>query len=263
MLRNLVTELIGVVLAARSASAPTASSADTELIDDFVAANCILADQGVLDGFGHVSARHDRHPDRYLLARSMAPALVTAADIMEFDLDSNPVDGRGRTAYLERFIHGEIYKAQPEVRAVVHSHSPAVIPFGVVGVPLRPIFHLGGFLGVGVPVFEIRDTGGPATDMLVRNPALGAALADTLGNAPVALMRGHGDVVVGGSISEAVFRAVYTEVNARLESEALRLGQGQVVFLNEEEARAAAETNSGQIGRPWALWKAKALAAGR
>lgn len=236
------------------------SSVDAELIGDLVAANRILAAEGVLDGFGHVSARHDKDPGRFLLARSMAPALVTAGDVMEFDLDSNPIDARGRTAYLERFIHSEIYRVHPEVQAVVHSHSPAVIQFGVVGVTLRPIFHLGGFLGVGVPVFEIRDTGGLATDMLIRNAGLGAALAKTLGSAPVALLRGHGDVVVGRSVQEAVFRAIYTEVNARLENEALRLGQGQVVFLNEEEAKAAAETNSAQIGRPWELWKAKALA---
>jgi len=235
------------------------SSADGELIDDLVAANRILAAEGVLDGFGHVSARHDKDPGRFLLARSMAPALVAAADLLEFDLDSNAIDARGRTAYLERFIHSEIYRVHSEVQAIVHSHSPAVIPFGVVGVALRPIFHLGGFLGTGAPVFEIRDAGGPATDMLIRNAALGAALATALGSAPVALLRGHGDVVVGRSIREAVFRAIYTEVNARLESEALRLGGGQVVFLNEEEARAAAETNSAQIGRPWELWKAKAL----
>lgn len=263
MLRHLVTELIGVALAARSVAAPGAGVADADLLDDLVAANRILAAEGVLDGFGHVSARHDRNPDRFLLARSMAPALVAASDIMEFDLDGNPVDAQGRTSYLERFIHSEIYRAHPAVQAVVHSHSPAVIPFGVVGVPLRPIFHLGGFLGEGAPVFEIRDAAGPATDMLVRNPALGAALARTLGEAPVALMRGHGDVVVGRSIREAVFRAIYTEVNARLASEALRLGQGQAVFLTAEEARAAAETNSGVIGRPWELWKAKAMAKGR
>jgi ribulose-5-phosphate 4-epimerase/fuculose-1-phosphate aldolase len=260
MLRNLATELLGMILATGSPAARSAGSANPELIDDLVAANRILAAEGVLDGFGHVSARHDKRPDRFLLARSMAPALVTAADILEFDLDGNALEARGRTAYLERFIHSEIYRAHPEAQAVVHSHSPAVVPFGVVGVPLRPIFHLGGFLGAGVPIFEIRDAGGPATDMLIRNPALGAALANTLGNAPVALLRGHGDVVVGRSIREAVFRAIYTEVNARLESEALRLGEGRVVFLNEEEARAAAETNSAQIGRPWELWKAKALA---
>jgi ribulose-5-phosphate 4-epimerase/fuculose-1-phosphate aldolase len=257
MLRNLLTELFGMVLSVGSAPGPSAGPA--ELIDDLVAANRILAEEGVLDGFGHVSARHNTAAERFLLARSMAPALVTADDIMEFDLDGNPIDPSGRTAYLERFIHSEIYRGNPEVQAVVHSHSPAVIPFGVVGVPLRPVFHLGGFLGVGVPVFEIRDAGGPATDMLIRNPALGAALAATLGAAPVALMRGHGDVVVGRSVREAVFRAVYTEVNARLASEALRLGGGEAVFLNEAEARMAAETNSAQIGRPWELWKAKAL----
>ncbi len=259
MLKNLVTDLIGMALAARPAATPS-SVADAQLIDDLVAANRILANEGVLDGFGHVSARHDKHSDRFLLARSMAPALVTAADLLEFDLDGNPLDARGRVAYLERFIHSEIYRTHPEVQAVVHSHSPAVIPFGVAGVTLRPIFHLGGFLGAGVPVFEIRDAGGPATDMLIRNTALGAALAKTLGSAPVALLRGHGDVVVGRSIREVVFRAIYTEVNARLESEALRLGDGRVVFLNEAEAVAAAATNSAQIGRPWELWKARAFA---
>jgi ribulose-5-phosphate 4-epimerase/fuculose-1-phosphate aldolase len=236
------------------------TTADPVLIEDVVAANRILFDQGVVDGFGHISARHDKDPQRFLLARSMAPGLVTAADIMEFDLDGNPVDAQGRTPYLERFIHSEIFKAQPEVMAVVHSHSPAVIPFGVVaGARLRPIYHMSSFLGLGVPVFEIRDSGGPATDMLIRTPQLGAALAKTLGNAPVALLRGHGNVVVGGSVKEVVFRAVYTEVNARLEADALRLGQGQVVFLNDEEAKNSMATNRGQLTRPWDLWKAKAL----
>jgi ribulose-5-phosphate 4-epimerase/fuculose-1-phosphate aldolase len=258
MLRNLLTELTGMILA--SAVPPSTSTPGSDWIDDLVTGNRILADQGVVDGFGHISAREPGNPNRFLLARSMAPALVTAADIMEFDLDGNAIDARGRASYLERFIHSEIYKARPEVRAVVHSHSPAVIPFGVVGVPLQPIFHLGGFLAGGVPVFEIRETGRGATDMLIRNPDLGAALAKTLGDAPAALLRGHGNVVVGGSIKEAVFRAVYTEVNARLESEAMRLGGGQVVFLNEEEAKAAAETNSGQVDRPWELWKARAFA---
>jgi ribulose-5-phosphate 4-epimerase/fuculose-1-phosphate aldolase len=151
---------------------------------------------------------------------------------------------------------------QPEVAAIVHSHSPAVIPFGVVAeARLRPIYHMSSFLGLGVPVFEIRDAGGPATDMLIRTPQLGAALAKTLGNAPVALLRGHGNVVVGGSVKEVVFRAVYTEVNARLEADALRLGQ--VVFLNDEEAKNSMATNRGQLTRPWDLWKAKALGAGR
>ena len=238
------------------------SDADPALIDDLVAANRILYNEGVVDGFGHVSGRHDNNPERFLLARSMAPGLVTAADLMEFDLAGDPVDAQGRTPYLERFIHSEIYKAYPAVQAIVHSHSPAVIPFGVVAAPLRPIFHMGSFLGLGVPVFEIREAGGSATDMLIRTPALGEALAKSLGSAAVALLRGHGNVVVGASVKEVVFRAVYTEVNARLQSEALRIGQGQVVFLNDAEAMASMTTNQGQITRAWNLWKARALDGG-
>jgi ribulose-5-phosphate 4-epimerase/fuculose-1-phosphate aldolase len=235
-------------------------AADAALIDDLVTANRILYDQGVVDGFGHISVRHDATEGHFLLARSMAPGLVTAADIMEFDAEGDPIDARGRTPYLERFIHSEIYKTRPEVRAVVHSHSPSVIPFGVVAVPLQPIYHMSSFLGAGVPVFEIRDAGGPDTDMLIRDAPLGAALAETLGDSAVALLRGHGNVVVGGSIREVVFRAVYTEVNARLAADALRLGQGSALFLSRGEARAATATNQAQIGRAWDLWKAKALA---
>lgn len=241
-------------------AATQATPPDPALIEDLVAANRILYHQGVVDGFGHVSARHDKRPDHFLLARSMAPGLVAAADIMEFDRDGNAVDPQGRILYLERFIHSEIYKAHPAVMAVVHSHSPAVIPFGVTSVPLRPIFHLSSFLALGAPVFEIREAGGPATDMLIRTPELGAALARFLDRAPVALMRGHGDVVVAASLREVVFRAIYTEVNARLEAEALRLGQGRVAFLNDEEAAGATATNAGVVGRAWELWKAQALA---
>jgi len=217
----------------------------------------ILFDQGVVDGFGHVSVRHDKDPNRYLLSRSMAPGLVTSDDVMEFDLDSTPVDARGRAVYLERFIHGEIFRAHPAVMSVVHSHSPAVIPFGVSRAPLKPLYHMSGFLGAGAPVFEIRDAAGPGTDMLIRNPALGRALAEALGAHPVMLMRGHGSVVTGPSVRQAVFRAVYTEVNARMESEALRLGD--VTFLNEQEAANAMETSAGQVNRPWELWRKKAL----
>src|SRR5258707_8650131 len=144
---------------------------DAALIEDLVAASRILADQGVLDAYGHVSIRHPANPNRYLVSRAMSPANVTAADIMEFDLDSNPVDQRGRSMFLERFIHGEIYKVRPDVNAVIHSHSPARIPFGITQVPMRPVFHTASFLHVGVPVYEIRDAGG-MTNMLVGNPAL-------------------------------------------------------------------------------------------
>lgn len=222
------------------------------LIAELVLANRILFRQGVVDGFGHVSARHDRDPGRFLLARSMAPALVTPGDIMEFDLDSAPLAPRGRTPYLERFIHGEVYRARPDVMAVVHSHSPAVIPFGVSTVPLRAVSHMGGFLGAGAPVFEIRDAVGPASDMLIRDRPLGAALARSLGAAPVALMRGHGSIAVGVSIRHAVFRAVYTEMNARIAAEALRLGP--VTWLTDAEAANVAAANDGQVNRAWDLW---------
>src|SRR5215467_9070993 len=237
----------------------SAGPADPKLIEDLVAANRILADQGVVDGYGHVSVRHEKAADRYLMSRSIAPELVTAADIMEYDLDSVPVDAQGRTSYLERFIHGEIYRARPDVRAIVHNHSPSVIPFGVTGAPLRPLYHMSAFLWPGVPIFEIRSAGGPATDMLVRNPALGQALAKTLGAGPVALMRGHGAVVVGGNLPEAVFRSFYTEVNARLQAQAMSLG-GPVNYLDTEEAKKAQVSVAGTISRPWELWKRKALA---
>lgn len=225
----------------------------TALIDDLVVANHILYNEGVVDGFGHVSVRHPERPDRYLLARSVAPAVVKREDIMEFDLESNAVDARGRRPYLERFIHGEIYRARPDVLAIVHSHSPSVIPFGVTGTALRPIFHLGGFLGAGAPNFEIRDAGGAQTDMLIRTPDLGAALAVTLGKAPYALMRGHGSVAVGGSLKQVVYRAIYAEVNARLQYEASRLGD--ITFLNDAEAANAAATNDQVVDRPWELWR--------
>jgi ribulose-5-phosphate 4-epimerase/fuculose-1-phosphate aldolase len=246
-----------------TADAARPGPADPALIEDLVAANRILYHEGVVDGFGHVSVRHDKDPTHFLLARSMAPGLVTADDIMVFDTDGNAVDPRGRIVYLERFIHSEIFKLHREVEAVVHSHSPAVIPFGLTAAELRPVYHMGSFLGAGAPVFEIRDAGGPATDMLIRTPALGAALAQTLGKAAVALLRGHGDVVVGASVREVVFRAIYTEINARLETEALRLGNGNVVFLNAEEAANSTATNAGVVGRAWELWKAKALAGTR
>jgi len=234
--------------------------ADHGQIDDLVAANRILSDQGVVDGFGHVSARHEADATRFLLARSMAPGLVTAGDIMEFDLGGNALDPRGRILYAERFIHSEIYKARPEIKAIVHSHSPSIIPFGVTSVPLRPIYHMSSFLGAGVPIFEIREASGPATDMLIRTPELGAALARRIGASAVALMRGHGDVVVGASVEQVVFRAIYTEINAKLQAEALRLGEGQVNFLNTEEAAKATATNNGVLSRPWELWKRQALA---
>src|SRR5262249_29020133 len=193
----------------------------------------ILADFGVLDGFGHVSARHPTNPDHFLMSRSLAPALVTADDIMEFDLDGNAVDPRGRALFIERFIHGEIYRMRPDVMSVVHTHSPGVLPFTVSRVPLQPIYHNPAFLAAGVPVWDIRKDFG-ATDMLVRNPAIGRSLAQALGDKSVVLMRGHGDVTVGPAVRMAVFRAYYTDVNARLQSQAVGLG-GLLNFLTPGE----------------------------
>jgi ribulose-5-phosphate 4-epimerase/fuculose-1-phosphate aldolase len=234
--------------------APTVADAAPELIEDLVMANRILFQQGVVDGFGHVSGRHDKHPDRFLIARSMAPALVNAADIMAFDLDGNPLGGDTRNGYLERYLHGAIYRARPDVKGVVHSHSPAVIPFGLVkDVPLRATSHMGGFLKTGVPIYEIRDSAGPASDMLIRNTNLARDLAAALGDNVAVLMRGHGSTVAGTSVKQAVFRAVYTELTARIQSEALRLGTPN--YLTEEEGINAAQTNDANIGRAWELWR--------
>jgi len=233
----------------------TRSKVDPALIDDLVDANHILYDQGVVDGFGHVSARHPENPDCFLIARSMAPALVTAADIVELNLDGNATHPNTPGSYLERFIHSEVYRAREDVVAVVHSHSAGLIPFGAVkGAELKPISHMGGYLGEGVALYEIRDAGGPNTDMLVRTPALGRALAESLGKHSIVLMRGHGATMVGtASVRQAVYRAVYAEKNARLQMEALRLGEP--VYLTAGEAKGAALANDNNLDRAWQLWK--------
>jgi ribulose-5-phosphate 4-epimerase/fuculose-1-phosphate aldolase len=223
------------------------------LLEDIVAGSRILADLGVVDAFGHVSARHPTNPNRFLMSRSLAPALVTSGDVMEFDLDGNAIDAGGRAVFLERFIHGEIYKARPDVMAVVHTHSPGVIPFTVSQVPLRPLFHNAAFRGAGAPVWEIRKEFGE-TDMLVRDSVRGKSLAAMLGDKTVVLMRGHGDVTVGPSVKVAVFRAYYTDVDAKLQTQALSLG-GEVNYLTPEEGAKADAINLAVLDRAWNLWK--------
>ena len=225
------------------------------LLDDLVAANRVLAGLGVVDGFGHISVRHPAHPDRYFLSRSLAPEQVTRDDLMLFDLASVPQNGDTRAPYLERFIHGAIYARRPEVTSVVHSHAAAVVPFAASTVRLKPIYHMSSFLHTGAPIFEIREKFG-MTDMLIRNDAQGAALAETIGKGAVVLMRGHGYCAVGADIAEAVFRAYYTQVNAELQQRAIGLG-GDITFLADEEGALYDETNRKVIGRPWGLWKAK------
>ncbi|MGH9783769.1 MAG: class II aldolase/adducin family protein [Terriglobia bacterium] len=231
------------------------------LIEDLVAANRILADQEVVDGFGHVSVRHDKNPNRYLISRSLAPALVTAEDLREFDLDSRPVSPRaGEDLYSEVFIHGEIYKARPDVQAVVHNHSPAVIPFSIGAVPIRPVFHMSSFIGQGVPNFDIRKEMGENTDMLVLNPERGRALARVLGDHPAALMRGHGCVVVADALPLAVFRSVYLQVNASIQMQAMALNSN-VTYLTREEADLVQKLlwDRKRYLRAWDMWKQKAM----
>lgn len=256
-LRIGVARLLGVFQRADVGSGPvSAGTAEPQLIADLVAANRILAREGVLDGYGHVSVRHNRDPNRYLMSRNVPPAFVTADDVIEYDLDSNPVDLRGRYSYAERFIHGEIYKARPDVRAVVHNHSPSLIPFSVTGVPMKPVYHMSAFVGQGVPVFEIRDVGG-MTDMLISSPVLGRGLARTLGDHPAALIRGHGAVVVGSGVPLMVGRSIYLEINAKFQAQAAALGGG-VTFLDPEEVRKVEGWQD--YKRAWELWKRNATA---
>ena len=244
--------LCGLALARAQAPAAPAPGTDST-IEDIVIGSRVLADFGVLDGFGHVSARNPKNPNHFLMSRSLAPALVTADDIMEFDLDGNAIDARGRSVFLERFIHSEIYKARPDVLAVVHTHSPGVIPFGVSQTALRPMFHNAAFLGAGVPVWDIRKDFGE-TDMLVRDSTRGKSLAVTLGDKPVVLMRGHGDVTVAPSVRMAVFRAYYTDVDAKLQAQAIGLG-GEINYLTPGEGAKADTVNFIVLDRIWNLWK--------
>ncbi|MDB5512038.1 MAG: putative Class aldolase/adducin-like protein [Enterovirga sp.] len=238
------------------AQTPPAAEPDRQaVVDDIATGSRILADLGVLDGFGHLSARSPANPNRFLMSRSLAPALVTPNDVMEFDLDGNAVDPKGRAVFLERFIHAQIYRARPDVMSVVHTHSANVIPFSVTKTKLVAMYHNAAFLAGGVPVFEIRDAAGD-TDMLIRDNALGAALAKALGEKPVALMRGHGDVVVAPSVTTAVFRAYYTDVSARLQILAASLG-GEINALTPAEGQKADLVNLQIQGRAWDLWKRK------
>jgi ribulose-5-phosphate 4-epimerase/fuculose-1-phosphate aldolase len=229
---------------------PSAEPVDAAVIEDLVAASRIMAQHGVLDAWGHVSIRHPANPERYLLSRARAAALVSAEDIMEFDLDSNPVDQRGRRMFLERFIHGQAYRARQDVNAVVHSHSPTMIPFSVTGEPLKAISHLASFLVQKVPVWEIRDVG-ITQGLLVINNMQGHSLAKTLGDGPVALMRGHGNLVVAPDIKRAVHRALYTEINAQQLATALSFKR-PITFIAPDESQ-----DPKRLDDAWEVWKSE------
>jgi HCOMODA/2-hydroxy-3-carboxy-muconic semialdehyde decarboxylase len=228
------------------------------LIEDLVVAYRVLAEHEVIDAYGHVSVRSDKNPGRYYLARHVAPELVTEPDIIEYDLDSNPLDAGERTSVRERFIHGEIYKSRPEVMCVVHNHSPSVVPFSVTTQPLRPIFHMAAFIGLGVPNFEIRDVQ-KGTDLLVKTPYLGQALARTIGKHPAALMRGHGSVTVGETVARAVGRSIYLEMNARMQVQAMTIAGPGAALSFMDEAEVAESASRQEYDRAWHLWRTRAL----
>jgi ribulose-5-phosphate 4-epimerase/fuculose-1-phosphate aldolase len=227
-------------------------NADPLFLEDLAAANRILAMQGVLDAYGHVSARSPSNPAHFFMSRSLAPQLVTPQDIQEYGPDSEPI-GDERKPYLERFIHGEIFRSRPDVMAIVHSHSDSVIPFGIGKTPLKPVYHMASFLWSGAPVFDIRVVR-EDNDLLIRDRPLGESLARSLGGCSCVLMRGHGMTVVGEIIPEVVFRAIYTEMNAKLQMNASRL-DGPLTFLSDKEGAKATASNRTTIGRPWELWK--------
>lgn len=228
-----------------------ANSPEFELVDKLVYANRILYDHNIVDGLGHVSVRHPNEPDTFLLSCNRAPGMVCRKDITTYDFDGNTLSNQTERPYLERFIHGEIYRARPDVMSVVHSHSINVIPFAITKNRLKPVFHMSGFLGEGSAHFEIREAGGD-TDMLISSSYLGAALARSLGKCSCVLMRGHGSTVVGTSLEQAVYRAIYTEINAKLQLTAMNLGE--ITFLNDNEAQLSSDMNDGQIPRSWNLW---------
>ena len=221
-------------------------------IAELVLANHMLTDEGVLDSYGHVSVRDERNPEHFFLARHLPAGVVTAADILEYDMDTKPVRDTGAVGYSERFIHGEIYKMRPDVKSIIHFHAPDIIPFGVTGVPLRPMTHMAGFLPQVVPIFEIRKFG--FKDLLIRNNEEGRALAQTLGDKPTALMRGHGAVVVAPSLHVVAGRAYYMMINARTQIQAMAMSK-KVVYMTADEA----ETVAAQDGfeRAWTLWASK------
>jgi 3-hydroxy-2-methylpyridine-4,5-dicarboxylate 4-decarboxylase len=238
----------------------TQSDSDEQRMADLAVASRILVQEGVLDSFGHVTVRSLKNPSHYFMPRAMPPALVTVKDIVELDQNSAPIDPNAPRTNGERFIHGEIYRLRPDVQAVVHSHSPAVIPFSVSpDRPLRPVLHMAGFLPARVPVFDHRsvskDDPSLRGKLMVNNAKLGAALAKTLGHDSVALIRGHGNAVVGASLPWAVLRAVYTQLNARVQMEAIALG-GEVIYLNEDELKMH-PVEVFDVDRPWQNLKSR------
>jgi len=223
-------------------------------VEQLVIANHILYDQGAVDGYGHISVRNPANPNTFFLARSVAPSVVQVEDIMEFDMNGKALNGDTRVAYGERFIHSGILKNRPDINSVIHGHAAPILPYGLTGTTLKPVYHMSSFLGEGAPIFEIRNFAkpNPDTDMFISSVDLGDALSQTMGLQYFVLMRGHGYAAGGDSIKKAVFRAIYAIQNASIQSEAIKMGQVQ--YLTPGEAATAQATIEKTIERPWQLW---------
>ncbi len=227
-------------------------------LHDLVVANRILAHEGVVDAYGHVSVRHPLHPDRYLLSRSRSPELVEAHDILEFMLDGTPVNGAGPTPYVERFIHGAVYEARPDIHSVVHSHALEVMPFTIGDIPMQPVIHVASDIGMNIPLWDIRDHFGD-TNLLVSNLAQGRDLATCLAGNGVVLMRGHGFTAAARTLVEVVKASVYLPSNARVLKEALLMGaKVKPLSAGEIAIRATVDPYSPQIQRAWEYWALRA-----
>ena len=228
-----------------------------QAIREVVIANRILANERVVDAYGHVSVRHPLDPTRYLLSRSRAPELVERGDVIEFDLEGKAVSGDARPPYLERFIHGAIYEARPDVQAVVHAHAEAVLPFTISTTPLRPVVHMASFVGPRLPIWDIHDRFGD-TNLLVVNMTQGRDLARSLSAERVVLMRGHGFTAAARSLQEVIRMAVYLPLNARVLAEALRLGEVKYLSRGEIEAHASMKPDDPSMYRAWEYWAVRA-----
>lgn len=260
--RNAVTAIAGLAaytpaLSLQSAQTAAAPSGKEDLLADLVAANRFLSAKEIVDGYGHISVRDPANPNQYLMARDLAPALVTAADILTYDLNSNPLNANGAAVVNERFIHGEIYKVRPDVKAVVHAHAAELIPFSVMNIDLRPICHMGAFIGAGVPVFEIRTARDSADkSMLIHTGPLGKALAAKLADHPAVLIRGHGAAVAGSSLGQVVGRSVYLQENAAIQFKAVQFSSinagYRIEYLNADEARNMQDNT---YYRDWDAWR--------
>ena len=229
------------------------------IVTELVVANRILATENVVDAYGHVSVRHPDDPGRFLLSCSRSPQLVEQSDILEFTLDAEPARKDARPLYLERFIHGAIYEARPDVMAVVHAHAEDVLPFGITATPLRPVIHSGAFIGAQVPVWDIADRFGERTNLLVTDLAQGRDLARCLAGNNVALMRGHGFAAAARSLIDVVRMAIYLPRNARVQYRALQMGELKPLSQGEIEARVTGyKPQSPETQRAWHYWAARA-----